>query len=282
MKKIAVFLCLMVFGVTLNAQVVTPQPSPLAKIEQKVGLTDVTVVYSRPSMKGRTIFGDLVPYGKVWRTGANANTVITFSDNVKIGGKTLEKGSYAIYTKPNANSWEVLFYNATNNWGNPANWEEDKVVASVSAEVHAIPFDVETFTIDFNNLTNNGAHLEILWEKTYVAVPIEVDTKKAVLASIDKTMKGKPSVNDYYSAAVFYLEEGEDIKQAKKWIDLAIANREEPAFWMYRQKSLIYAKMGDKKGAIAAAKESLALAKKANNNDYVKLNQDSLKEWGTL
>jgi len=282
MKKIALFLSFMVVAVTLNAQVTTPQPSPSAKIEQKVGLTDVSVTYSRPSMKGRTIFGNLVPYGELWRTGANANTVITFSDDVKVGGKKLAKGSYGIYTKPTANSWDVIFYTDTDKGGIPADWSESKIAATVNVKTEPIPFNVETFTIDFNNLTNNGAHLEILWEKTYVAIPIEVNTKSAVLASIEKTMKAKPTVNDYYAAAVFYLEEGEDIKKAKEWIDLAIAKREQPAFWMYRQKSLIHAKMKDKKGAVAAAKKSLELAKKANNTDYVKLNQDSLKEWGAL
>lgn len=281
MKKIALFLSLVVATVTLNAQVTTPQPSPIATIEQQVGLTDVSLVYSRPSMKGRAIFGNLVPYGKVWRTGANANTIITFSDDVKVGGKQLKKGSYAIYTRPSANSWEVMFYTETNNWGTPGKWDDSKVAAVVTAKVEEVPFNVETFTIDFNNLTNSGAHLEFIWEKAYVAVPIEVPTETAVLASIEKTMAG-PSVNDFYAAAVYYLQEGKDLNQAKEWIDKAIANRKEPAFWMYRQKSLIHAKMGDKKGAIAAAKESLELSKKASNSDYVKLNEDSLKEWGAL
>ncbi|NER14039.1 DUF2911 domain-containing protein [Leptobacterium flavescens] len=281
MKKIALFFSFVIAALTVNAQVTTPQPSPTAKIEQKVGLTDVSVTYSRPSMKGRTIFGNLVPYGELWRTGANANTVISFSDDVKVGGQELKAGSYAIFTKPSATSWEVIFYADTNNWGTPGEWDESKVAAKVSANVVKVPFKVESFTIDFNNLGNSGANLEFIWEQAYVAVPFEVPTEKAVLASIERTMSG-PSVNDYYSAAVYYLEEGKDLNKAKEWINKAISNREQPAFWMYRQKSLILAKMGDKKGAIAAAKESLKLAKAAPNADYVKLNEDSLKEWGAF
>ncbi|XLS30507.1 DUF2911 domain-containing protein [Flavobacteriaceae bacterium M23B6Z8] len=278
MKKSVIVALLIMASATITAQVKTPAPSPLSKLEQKVGLTDVTVTYSRPSMKGRTIFGNLVPYGKLWRTGANANTVITFSDDVKVGDQDLKAGSYAIFTKPGEQQWDVIFYSDTNNWGTPREWDEAKVAATVTAEVMPIPFDVETFAIDFNNLTNNGAHLEILWEKTYIAVPITVPTVEKAVASIESTMSG-PSANDYYGAAVYYLEEGKDLDKAKEWIDMAIAKRPE-AFWMYRQKSLIHAKMGDKKGAIAAAKTSMELAKKANNADYVKLNEDSLKEWG--
>ena len=262
----------------LKAQVKTPAPSPEAKIEQKVGLTDVTVTYSRPSMKGRTIFGDLVPYGSLWRTGANANTVITFSDDVTVGETELKAGSYALFTKPGKTSWDVFFYTDTKNWGTPREWDETKVAASITVEANPIPFDVETFAIDFNNLSNNGAHLEIYWERTYVAVPFTVPTVKKAVASIEAAMAG-PSANDYYGAAVYYLQEKKELNKAKEWIDMAIAKRPE-AFWMYRQKSLIHAELGDKKGAIAAAKTSLDLAKKANNPDYVKLNEDSLKEWG--
>ena len=279
MKRIILFLSFLTLSYGGYAQVQPPQPSPSAKLEQNLGLTEVSVTYSRPSMRGRTIFGDLVPYDKVWRTGANANTLITFSDDVKVGGKALKKGTYAIYTKPGKQNWEVIFYTDTNNWGVPQKWEDSKVAASVSAKVMPIPFDVESFTIDFNSITNNGAHLEFIWEKTYVAVPLEVPTAQKALASIEKTMAG-PAANDYFSAAVFYLQEKKDLKQAKEWIDKALSMQEEQPFWMLRQKSLIHAAMGDKKGAIATAKASLAAAEKAGNADYVKLNKDSLKEWG--
>lgn len=282
MKKI--MLLVAVFATTLicHAQIQTPQPSPFTKIEQKVGLTDITLEYSRPNMRGRTVFGDLVPYGDLWRLGANANTKITFSDDVMVGGKSLKKGTYAIYATPNKESWEVVFYSDANNWGLPQSWDESKVAAKATAEVYPIPMKIESFTISFDDLSNNSVNLGIMWENTYVGVPIEVPTDKAVTAAIEKTMNG-PGASDYYAAAVYYLQEGKDINQAKTWIDKAISMAgDKAAFWQLRQQSLIYAKAGDKKGAITAAKKSLAAAEAAGNKDYVKMNKESLKEWGAM
>ncbi len=285
MKKTSILFSFLLTAVLVSAQVKTPQPSPSSTIKQTVGLTEVSVEYSRPSVKGRTIFGDLVPYNKLWRTGANKNTIITFSDDVKIDGKLLKKGSYAIFTKPAKNNWEVIFYSDTNNWGTPREWKESNVAASVIVKTMPIPFNVETFAIDFNNLTNNGAHLEFIWEKTYVAVPIEVPTQEKAMKNIEMAMNG-PSANDYFSSAVYYMQEGQNLKKASEWMDKAIDMRAKKdgnaPFWMLRQKSLIHAKMGDKKGAIKAAKRSLASAEKAGNADYIKMNKDSLKEWGAM
>lgn len=282
MKKLLLILFVFAISSNVNAQIVTPAPSPFAKMEQKVGLTDVTLEYSRPNMRNRTIFGDLVPYGKIWRLGANANTKITFSDDVKIGEHNLKAGSYGVYAAPSENSWDVVFYSESDNWGVPQNWDESKIAAKVTVEVYPMPMKIETFTMTFDDLTNNSAVLGILWENVYVGVPISVPTESKVSSSIDKTMAG-PGANDYYAAAVYYLQEGKDIKQAKIWIDKAISMAGDKApFWQLRQQSLIYAKAGDKKGAIEAAKKSLAAAEAANNADYVKMNKDSLKEWGGM
>lgn len=262
------------------AQIQTPAPSPLQKIEQKVGLTDITVEYSRPSMKGRKIFGGLENYNEIWRTGANGNTTVSFSDNVMIGGKEVKAGKYALYTKPGIQNWDVYFYSKNDNWGEPEKWDESLVVASVNVLVNSLPMDIETFTISFDNLKNDSAELGLMWENTYVAIPIQVATDEMVSASINRVMNG-PGANDYYSAAVYYLESGKDINKAKEWIDKAVEMRSD-AFWYYRQQSLIYAKSGDKKGAIKAAQKSLELAQKAGNNDYVALNTKSLKEWGAM
>lgn len=277
MKKLFLFVFAFAIMASVQAQIKTPAPSPSQKIEQKVGLTDVTIEYSRPSMKGRTIFGGLVPYDKMWRTGANENSKITFSDDVEIGGKSLKAGTYAIFTKPGKETWDVYFYNDASNWGTPEKWDESKVAATVNAKVYAMPMNVETFTMSFDNLKNDSANLGMIWENTYVGVPLGVHTDKAVNASIEKVMNG-PSANDYYSAAVYYLESGNDINKAKTWIDKAVSMRSD-AFWYYRQQSLIYAKAGDTKGAIKAAQTSLDLAKKANNDDYVALNTQSLNLW---
>ncbi|MFT4697458.1 MAG: tetratricopeptide (TPR) repeat protein [Flavobacteriaceae bacterium] len=280
MKKLFLFVCIVALTATINAQVKTPAPSPAQTIEQAVGLTNMTLEYSRPAMREREIFGGLVPYGKLWRTGANANTKITFSDAVEIGGKTLEAGTYAIFTKPNADLWEVYFYSDSNNWGTPQEWDETKVAAKVKAKVYAMPMTINSFTMTFDDLTNDSVILGMLWENVYVGVPMKFNTDKAVSASIDKAMEG-PGAGDYYSAAVYYLESGKDINKAKEWINKAIAKRAD-AFWYYRQKSLIYAKSGDKKGAMTAAEKSMAMAQEAGNTDYVALNKKSIAEWKNM
>lgn len=278
MKKSILLLFVASLSFSINAQIATPQPSPASKLEQKVGLTDVTIEYSRPAKRGRAIFGDLVPYGAIWRTGANGRTKVTFSNDAVIDGQTLKAGTYAIFTKPEATSWEVYFYTDYNGGGAPQEWDESKVAAKTTVQVHAIPADIESFTITIDDITNNDAVIGIMWGNAYVGVKFSVATDAAVLSSIESVMAG-PSGGDYYQAAVYYLNADKDINKAKEWIDKAIASSEEPAFWQLRQQSLIYAKAGDKKGAIAAAKKSLAAAENAGNADYVKMNKDSIKEW---
>ena len=278
MKTKLITLLIVLTSFTFQAQIKSPQPSPTSKIEQKVGLTDVTLEYSRPSMRGRTIYGDLVPFGKKWRTGANANTNIKFSTDVTIGGKTLKKGTYAIYTIPNKNSWDVIFYNDAKNWGLPKEWDDKKVALKISVKPEAMPFTFETFEMGFDNLADaNHGSLFILWEKTLVSVKINVPTEKITMESIEKVMAG-PSANDYFAAASYYSKSGKDLNQALTWVDKAVEMNPD-AYWMTRQKSLIQAKMGDKKGAIATAKTSLEVAEKAGNADYVKMNKESIAEW---
>ena len=282
MKKLLLIALVFTFSYSVNAQIETPQPSPFSKLEQKVGLTDITIEYSRPGVKGRKIFGGLESFGTTWRTGANANTKITFSDDVTIAGQEVKAGTYAMFTKLNsATSWEVVFYNDTNNWGTPREWDESKVVATAKVEVHEVPFTVETFTLDINNITNNGGTIDMIWEKSFAAVPFTVPTSKTVSSAIEKVMSG-PSSNDYFAAAVFYLQEGKELAKAKEWIDKSMSMVKEPRFWQLRQQSLIYAASGDKKGAIELAKKSLAGAKEAGNQGYINMNTDSLKEWGGM
>ena len=268
---------------TPPARIAAPQPSPSSKVEQTVGLTKVTLEYSRPAMRGRKIFGDLVPFDKVWRTGANTNTKISFDTDITIGETTVKAGSYAIYTKPGEKSWEVMLYSATDNWGTPQKWDDTKVVATATVTPEAMPMPIESFTITFDDLTNNSAVLGMLWENTYVGLPFTVPTDAAVMASIAEVMKGNPNDRAFYDAAVYYKSEGKNINQALTWIEKAVEmSKDEPKFWYLRQQSLIHAKAGKTETAIAAAKQSLELAKKAGNADYVKMNTDSLKEWGAL
>lgn len=277
LKKISLLFVLVGFMSTTNAQIKTPQPSPSSKIEQTVGLTNVTLEYSRPSMRGRVVFGDLVPYGQLWRTGANANSKITFSDNVIIDGQELKKGTYAIYTIPYEKTWNVLFYNDATNWGNPQKWDDSKVAAKTTVAIQPMDMKVETFTLSIDDIENGSAVLGILWENVYVGVKFEVPTDKTALKSIETVMAG-PTKNDYFQAATYFHTEGKDLKQALVWIKKATEGSD-PAFWYLRRMSLIQADLGDKTGAIATAKLSLAGAEKANNADYVKMNKESIAAW---
>ncbi|WP_194850605.1 DUF2911 domain-containing protein [Nonlabens antarcticus] len=265
-------------GMSMQAQITPVQPSPSAKLTQTVGLTEVNVEYSRPAARDRAIFGELVPFDQVWRTGANSNTVVTFSDSVSFGEQKLKAGSYALYTKPGKSQWEVIFYNNTENWGTPEDWDEAQVAATVMAPVTKTSNKTENFTIAVNNLMVDGATLDIMWDQTMVSVPFTVPTDQKMLASINRIIAG-PTGTDYFSAASFYMETGKDINQAKEWIDIAV-EKSPNAYWMWRMKSLIEAKMGDKNMAIESAKKSLALATSAPNPDYVRLNKISLEEWG--
>ncbi len=281
MRKIIIVVTMIIANYVLHAQVKTPMPSPKASISQTVGLTDVTVDYSRPSAKGRTVFGDLVPFGKLWRTGANANTTITFSDDVLINGNTLKKGKYALYTTPKAEMWEIKFYTDTDNWGNPDVWDEKKVALRTNVDAINLNSMVETFTIGINNLTNDSATLDIAWEKTMVSLKFEVPTQKTAMESITKTLAG-PTASDYYGAAQYFYQSNGDINKALQYVNTAlgfIKAGEDAPYWQLRMKSLIQAKSGDKKGAIETAKLSLAAAEKAKNDDYVKMNTDSIKDW---
>ncbi|MBB1194763.1 dihydrolipoamide dehydrogenase [Flavobacterium sp. SOK18b] len=278
MKKMIIALALFVAGLSAEAQLKTPQSSPKTTINQVVGLTDVEITYSRPSAKGRVVFGNLIPFGKVWRTGANENTIVSFSDDVVIDGKTLKKGKYSLYTIPKIESWDVIFYKTTDNWGNPEEWKEENVVLKTSVKPETLNKSVETFTIGVSGLDNNYAFLEMYWENSYAAVKFEVPTQQKTTANIEKVLAG-PSAGDYFSAAQFLFQSNGDANKALAHVNKALDMSKEKPFWYNRLKSLIQAKLGDKKGAVETAKASLAAAEIAKNQDYVKMNKDSIAEW---
>jgi hypothetical protein len=278
MKKIIFVLAMMIANYAIEAQVKIPQASPKSTLTQAVGLTAVEIVYSRPSAKGRDVFNNLVPFGKLWRTGANENTTISFSDDVVIDGKTLPKGKYALFTTPRADNWEIVFYTSTDNWGTPETWDETKVALKTNAKPEMLSRNVESFTIGINNLDNNFAHLELSWEKTLVAIKFEVPTQKAAMASIDKALAG-PTAGDYFSSAQYLFQSNGDLVKALTYVDKSLDMSKDKPYYYYRLKSLIQAKQGDKKGAIETAKISLAGAEAAKNQDYVKMNKDSIAEW---
>jgi tetratricopeptide (TPR) repeat protein len=278
MKKILILLAIIITQFTIEAQIKTPQASPKATIDQVVGLTDVEIVYSRPLARGRAVFGNLVPFGELWRTGANENTIISFSDDVIIDGKTLKKGKYALYTIPNIQSWEVIFYTTTDNWGTPKEFNEANVALRTIVKEDATPKAVDTFTIGISDVDTNSAHLEISWENSHVALKFEVPTQKNAMASIEKVLAG-PAAADYFAAAQYYYQSNGDNNKARTFIDKSLEMSAEKPFYVLRQKSLIQAKQGDKKGAIETAKLSIIAAEAAGNKDYVKMNKDSISEW---
>lgn len=278
MKKVLIALAIILAPFATEAQIKTPQASPKGYIKQTVGLTDVEVTYSRPGARGRAVFGNLVPFGKLWRTGANENTIINFGDDVVIDGKTLKKGKYAIYTIPKIESWEVIFYLSTDNWGLPENWNDAYVALRTTVKEDALPTPLETFTIGINGLDPNFGYLDMAWENSHVALKFEVPSAKIATASIEKTLNG-PSANDYFAAATYLFQSNGNIETARTYVDKSLDLSTEKPYFILRLKAQIQAKQGDKKGAVETAKASLAAAEAANNQDYVKLNKDSIAEW---
>ncbi|WP_026209598.1 DUF2911 domain-containing protein [Cytophaga aurantiaca] len=279
MNKISMIASAIAFTfVTLVSQaqtLKTPAPSTSQTIKQAFGLGDITVDYSRPSVKGRTVFGDLVPYGKIWRTGANAATKITFSDDVKVEGKDVKAGTYAIYTVPNKDSWEVMLYSDLTIGGNTSNYKTENEVIRVVVKPTALSKSVETFTINLSDVTATSTTLEILWEKTSVPVKITTEIDSKVMKNIETTMA--VDSRPYFQAANYYYENNKDLNQALIWVNKAIEQNPK-AFWMTMLKARIQLKLNDKKSAIATAEQTVALATEAKNDDYTKMANDLIAE----
>ncbi len=273
MKRSILFASILFSVGAMNAQVKVPSASPAAEIEQTIGLTQVEVEYARPSAKGRKVYGDLVPFGKVWRTGANSPTKIEFGGTVNINGIDVPKGEYGLFTIPGEKSWTIIL--------------NKKLVAvqQYSATEDVMRFEVqptktasfvETFTIGFSNVTEKSAVLNIKWENTKVSFTITSDSDAAVMESIANTKKF--SSRDYFLAAMYYYNTDRDLKQALDWINLSIADNND-RFYVNRNKALIQAKMGDYKGAIATAEKSLKQSEEAKDDAYIKMNKESIAEW---
>ncbi|MEP7269100.1 MAG: DUF2911 domain-containing protein [Saprospiraceae bacterium] len=265
----------------VTAQIRTPQPSPTASISQSVGLSTISVDYSRPSMKGRKIYGDLVPFGQYWRTGANQGTKVTFSDDVKINGKDLKKGKYSLFTIPGASEWQVIFHNNAG-LGVPGgdDYKMSDEALRIAVKPVQMPYTKESFTIEFDKLKDSGAEMFLSWESTRVAFDIDVLTDGKVLASINEVMAG-PSSGDYMAAANYYASSGKDINKAAEWAAKGVSMGANQFFYL-RQYSLILAKAGKYSEAISAAKESLMKSQEAKNNDYIKMNTESIAEWSKM
>ncbi|MCB2377705.1 DUF2911 domain-containing protein [Hymenobacter sp. BT635] len=273
---------LLVGGLLLSgaakAQISTPAASPKSTVTQRVGLTDVTITYSRPSAKGRAVFGTLVPFGKRWRTGANQTTTIKFSDDVTLEGKKLPAGEYGIYTIPNKTEWLVVLNKNTKQGADVDGFKDDQDVVRVSAKTYKLGAKAETFTIGFSDLTPATANVDMMWELTGAKFKISTDVDPKVMAQIDEKVikNANASANDMAAAAVYYYDNNKDMKQALTWIQKV--NEKEPKFWNVHTEAKIKMKLKDYKGAAASAEQSRKLALDAKNADYVKMNEDLMAE----
>ncbi len=275
-NKAVLFLAFGMLSLGAAAQKITvPAPSPLQTVTQKFGLGEVTIEYSRPAVKGRTIFGDVVPYGKIWRTGANATTKITFTDEVKLEGNVVKPGTYGLYTVPNKDSWEIMLYKDLTLNGNVADYKTENEVLRFKVKSMKIPMKMESFMINIGDVTPTEAKLMLLWENTVVAIKMTTDIDARVMESIDASMKSdKP---EYFRAAGYYFDNGKDLKKALEWATKA--TEENPkAFYMFNLKARIEYKLGDKAAGKASAEKSIALAKEAKNDDYVALGEKLLAD----
>lgn len=275
MKKLLLptIIYLLINTASVMAQIDMPQPSPLSTVTQQVGLTKVTITYSRPSMRDRKIFGELVPYDQLWRTGANAATKVSFSNEMMVEGTKVPAGDYALLTIPGKKEWTVIL-NKNVKQGGTADYKESEDAARFKVPASKVKENYETFTIMFSDITDNSANISLLWEKTKVNFKIEdpnVDQK--VMAQIEEKMKN-PGDNAglYFQAANYYFTNNKDLQQAQQWIDRAV-ELDSGKYWMLHLQAKIHAKNNDQQKAIAAAKKSMALAEKNGNMDYVRLNQ---------
>ena len=273
MKKIFFAICLFAAG-AINAQIKMPAPSPTQTIKQDFALGSIELTYSRPMAKGRKVFGDLVPYNKLWRTGANSATIIKFTDAVEINGKKIDTGSYALYTIPGIDTWEIILNKGISNWG-VTNYKESDDVLKFKVQAIKMKMATESFTMQFADVKAESCALHLMWEKTAVAIPITAVIKDRIRKQLEQAMltDKKP----YFPAAQFYNEY--DNNQAKALENIQNAVKDNPkAYWMWLYKAKLEKDMGDKAAARASSKISLALATTEKNDDYIKMNEELLKK----
>lgn len=252
----------------------TPQPSPTANLKQNFALSSIEISYSRPGVKGRKIFGDLVPFGKVWRTGANSATTVTFGDDVTIGGKKVAAGKYGLLTIPGETEWTFIITKQLD-VTSPAAYKQDQDVVRVTAQPATLPFSIETMMINIDNIKGNSCVIGLAWDNVYASFEVTTDVDSKVMAQI-KDVMGSDN-RPYFNAALYYIENGKDLNKAVEWLDKAAAQNPD-AYWVMYQKARALKMQGKKAEALAASNKSIELAKKGKNDDYVALNEKLQKE----
>lgn len=275
MRKFILGIVVFTIACSVNSQSIKmPPPSPPQTIKQDFGISSIELSYSRPGVKGRKVFGDLVPYGAVWRTGANNATTIDFADDVTIGTTKVPAGKYGLLTIPDKDNWTIIITKQTD-VTNPASYKQESDVVRIAAKPMTMKDKMETFTMQFANVKSSTCELQIMWENTAVSLPISSDVENVVMKEIDEAMN--KDNRPYFQAALFYLNNGKDLNQAVTWFDKAIAQQPD-GYWIYHQKANALAKLGKKDEAKATAQKSIELAKQANNDDYVRLNEKLLEQ----
>lgn len=261
---------------SVQAQIKTPAPSPSQTVTQAFGLGEIKIEYSRPGVKGRVIFGDLVPYGKVWRTGANQSTKITFSDSVMVNNTPVAPGTYALYTMPGQTEWDIMFYKDLTLAGDVAEYKTSNELMRFKSKSMAMADKMETFTIEVNNVTPVSCSIDLVWDKTKVSIPVTMDIDTRIEKQIAKEL-APGDRKPYYAAASYYYDNNKDLNKALQWVNIAVENNPD-AYWMSHLKAKIQVKMKDYPGAIKSAEMSMAKATADKNDDYVKLNEKLLAE----
>lgn len=276
-QKIIFTLAFLLYSfVSFAQQIQMPQASPSSEIAQKVGLTDVTVAYSRPSTKGRKIFGELVPYGQVWRTGANGATVISFSTDVIIDSKPIPAGEYALYAIPDKSEWTMILSNNIKLWGS-IGYEPSEDIIRFKAKPVKLKNKNETFEISFANMTDTGSDISLKWENTRVDFRIETEVDSLVMAQIKEYVIDSDTEDPslLYSAASYYYTNSKDINQAYSWINESV--EDDQKYWTMHLKAKIEAALGKKTEAVETAEKAIDLAEEAGNQDYIRLNERLIK-----
>ena len=277
MKKIFLSL-LLISGITAAQaqQIDTPRPSPLSTVTQKVGLTEFSITYSRPSAKSRKVFGDIVPFDKLWRTGANMATVLKSGDEFSINGTKIPAGEYSLFTIPGAEEWTIILNKTAKLSGTSGYKEADDVIRLKAKSVKVMPA-VETFSIGFNNLRDNAASVELTWENTRVSFDVQVEFDARVMKQIEDVMAG-PSAGAYNSSASYYFNNGKDLNKALEYVNKALEKGGDK-YWILSLKAQIQAGLNDFKGAVETAGKAKAMAQADEDDAYTKMNTDRINEW---
>lgn len=261
---------------TISAQTLkTPAPSPLQTVKQAFALSEIGLEYYRPGVKGRVIYGDLVPYGKLWRTGANASSKITFGEDVKVEGTKIAAGTYAIYSIPNKDNWELMLYKDLKLGGNTNDYKKENEVLHLNVKPAVLAEKVETFTINIADMTNTSSTIELIWEKTKVSFKVTADIDSAIMKNIDIALNNDN--RPYYSAASYYYDNNKDMKVALGWVNKAVEQNPK-AYWVLALKTKIELRLNDKAAATGTAEKLITVAKEAKSDEYVKIGEKLLAD----